>query len=294
MIPDFFKELLVKQYGIEVANKIVEGLSKEKYVTIRVNTIKTSPEEIKEELDIEGIKHKDVEWYKDALIIENVKEDKIRELEMYKNGKIYMQNLSSMIPVIILEPKEKENILDMASAPGGKTTQISAMSNNESIITACESNKIRVERLKYNIQKQGAQRIGVMKEDARNLSDYFSFDNILLDAPCSGSGTENVFKENFRKELINKTVRLQEQLLSKALKILKQGKTMVYSTCSILDKENEEILKKILPKFNAKIEKIDKEKFKGINFLDTELDGTLCIEPNEFYEGFFVAKIRKM
>jgi len=85
-----------------------------------------------------------------------------------------------MIPPVILEPKEKENILDMAAAPGGKTTQISAISSGKSYITACEKNKIRCDRLKYNLQKQGVGNVNVMQEDARKLSDFFSFDKILL------------------------------------------------------------------------------------------------------------------
>ena len=134
----------------------------------------------------------------------------------------------------------------MAAAPGGKTTQMSAISKNEAMITACEKNTIRAERLKYNLEKQGAKRVNVMKEDARKLDDYFSFDKILLDAPCSGSGTENIYSKNFTEELIKRSVKVQEELLTKALKILKSGKEMVYSTCSILKEENENILNKSL------------------------------------------------
>ena len=165
-----------------------------------------------------GIDFKEVSWYKDAFILSNVKEEQIQKLEIYEQGKIYLQNLSSMLPPIFLNPKAKENILDMAAAPGGKTTQIAALSQNQSFLTACERNKIRVEKLKYNLQKQGVNSVNVMIEDARNLSDFFSFDKILLDAPCSGSGTENVLKPNFTEELIKKTQKIQEKLLNKALR----------------------------------------------------------------------------
>ena len=286
-------DILLKEYGEEITNNIIEGYVKERQVTIRVNTIKSNLEKIKQELNKQNILFKTVEWYQDALIIENAREDKIKELEIYKNGEIYMQSLSSMIPAIVLSPKKHENILDMTAAPGGKTTQIAALSNNESMITACEKNKIRVERLKYNIDKQGAKKVNIMIEDARRLNDFFSFDKILLDAPCSGSGTENIYKENFTQELIDRSVKTQEELLKKALKILKQGKDMVYSTCSILKEENENVLKRLLTKSNAEIVPIEKELLKGIPLLPTSLEGVICVAPTHLYEGFFVEKIRK-
>ena len=251
-----------------------------------INTLINKCIEIKSNIEFEEVK-----WNNDAIIIKNVLEEDIRKLKIYENGEIYLQSLSSMIPPVILEPKEKENILDMAAAPGGKTTQISAISSGKSYITACEKNKIRCDRLKYNLQKQGVGNVNVMQEDARKLSDFFSFDKILLDAPCSGSGTESVFNPKFTEELIQRSAKTQEELLAKALKILKKDGEIVYSTCSILKEENEKVLNKVLKEFNAKIVPI--EKIEGIEYLPVEIEGTLCILPTELYEGFFVAKIRK-
>ena len=145
--------------------------------------------------------------------------------------------------------------------------------------------------MKYNLQKQGVGNVNVMQEDARKLSDFFSFDKILLDAPCSGSGTESVFNQKFTEELIQRSAKTQEELLAKALKILKKDGEIVYSTCSILKEENEKVLNKVLKEFNAKIVPI--EKIEGIEYLPVTIEGTLCISPTELYEGFFVAKIRK-
>lgn len=290
-IPQFLYEMLLEQYGEEIINKIIDGYSKQRPVTLRVNTIKSSKELIEKSLEKAGISFKEVNWNKDALIIENVREDEIKKLEIYENGEIYLQSLSSMIPPIILEPKAGENILDMAAAPGGKTTQIAAITNNKVMITACEKNKIRAERLKYNLQKQGVGCTNVMLEDARKLSDFFSFDKILLDAPCSGSGTDNIKEKNFTKELIERSSKVQEELLRKALKILKPGREMIYSTCSILKQENEDILKKVLPKANAEIIPINP--IENIPALPVDIKGTLCVCPTESYEGFFVAKIRR-
>lgn len=291
IIPQFLKEMLVNQYGQETTEKIIKGYVK-KVVTIRINTIKTNKQEIIDKLKNAQIEFDEIEYNNNALIIRNKNEEDLRKLDVYENGEIYMQSLSSMLPPIVLEPKEKENILDMTAAPGGKTTQMSAMTDNKAYITACEKNKIRAERLKYNLQKQGAKMVNVMQEDARKLSDYFSFDKILLDAPCSGSGTENVLNAKFTEELIERSVKTQEELLKKALKILKPGGEMVYSTCSILKQENEDLLKKFLKK--SKIEIMPINLTDEIPMLPTTLKGTVCVCPTEIYEGFFVAKIKKL
>lgn len=288
-IPQFLKEKIEKEYGLEILNKIETGLIEGKPVTLRVNTIKTNAEKVKIELEKNNIEYEIVEWNKLAFIIKNVKEEEIRKLDIYNNGEIYLQSLSSMIPAIIIDPKERENILDMTAAPGGKTSQMAAIANNKVFLTACEKNKIRLDRLQYNMQKQGVKNINIMQEDSRKLSNYFSFDKILLDAPCSGSGTENVFNSNFTEELIKRSCKTQEELLIKALSILKHGGEMVYSTCSILKEENEEILNKVLKKFKAQIVPIQIPK--EIPILPTSIDGVVTICPTKLYEGFFVAKI---
>lgn len=266
-------------------------------VTIRVNTIKTNCDTIKNELLEKHIEHETVSWSKDALILNNVTEKDIRDLEIYQNGEIYLQSLSSMLPPIILNPKQDMDILDMCAAPGGKTTQIAALSENKSHITACEMNHIRMERLKYNIEKQGASCVYVMQKDARTIDDFFSFDGILLDAPCSGSGTLNVndpkLEKTFTMNLINKCKNAQLQLLKKAIKVLKPGREMIYSTCSILSCENEEILNSVLKTEKIEIVPINFEGIEDLPLLPTEIAGTLCVCPNELYEGFFIAKIRK-
>lgn len=104
-INKFLYELLINEYGIEITDKIIKGYEEERPVTIRVNTIKSNLENVKSELEKENITFKEVRWYKEALIIEDVREDKIRDLQIYKNGEIYMQSLSSMIPALILNPR---------------------------------------------------------------------------------------------------------------------------------------------------------------------------------------------
>lgn len=297
-IPQFLYNKLINQYGNEITEEIINGYSKKRFVTLRVNTIKSTVENVTNILKENNITYNEVKWSKEALIIENANENDIRKLKIYENGEIYLQSLSSMIPPIILDAKAGENVLDMTAAPGGKTTQIAALSSNEALITACEKNKIRLEKLKYNIEKQGAKRINVMNIDARNLDEFFSFDKILLDAPCSGSGTiyinDEKMENKFTEDLIKRSIKFQEELINKALKVLKIGEEMVYSTCSILQEENEQIIQKILNKGNAQIILIDKENLKGIPFLPTKIEGAICVKPTDLYEGFFVAKIKKV
>lgn len=296
-IPEFLIEMLNQQYGEEITSKILEGYLKKRMVTFRVNTLKTSIEKVEEVLKNNNIEFKKVSWSDVAYIVKNVREDTLKELEIYKNGEIYLQSLSSMLPSIVLEPKENTDILDMCAAPGGKTTELASLTNNNANITACELNKIRIEKLKYNIEKQGATSVYTMQEDSRKINDFFSFDNILLDAPCSGSGTLNVedvnLEKTFTEKLIEKSQKSQLELLNKAVKILKQGQEMVYSTCSILNVENEEIVSKILKNNKVEIVPIEFEGKEELPLLPTKIDGTLCVMPTEFYEGFFIAKIRK-
>lgn len=296
-VPEFLIEMLNQQYGEKITSKILEGYSQERMVTFRVNTLKTSIEKVEEVLKNNNIEFKKVSWSDVAYIVKNVREDTLKELEIYKNGEIYLQSLSSMLPPIVLEPKENTDILDMCAAPGGKTTELAGLTNNNANITACELNKIRIEKLKYNIEKQGATSVYIMQEDSRRINDFFSFDNILLDAPCSGSGILNVedvnLEKTFTEKLIEKSQKSQLELLNKAVKILKQGQEMVYSTCSILNVENEEIVSKILKNNKVEIVPIEFEGKEELPLLPTKIDGTLCVMPTEFYEGFFIAKIRK-
>ena len=153
-----------------------------------------------------------------------------------------------MLPPLILNPKEDAHILDMCAAPGSKTTQLAALINNKACITACEFDKIRAERLKYNLNKLGANRVTVLVKDSRNLDEFFRFDTIMLDAPCSGSGIVLLNEESkqvFNQKVIDKCQKRQISLLKKGLSMLNKNGVLVYSTCSILKEENEQVLKAV-------------------------------------------------
>lgn len=296
-IPDFLKEKLINQYGENEAAIILDGYSKERYTTFRVNTLKISNNEVEQVLKESGIEFDKTSIYENAYIIKKTNKSVIEELNIYKEGKIYLQSLSSMLPPIILDPKEDKDILDMCAAPGGKTTELAVLTNNKAHITACEMNKIRLDKLKYNIEKQGVTSVNLMNVDARNLDNFFSFDNILLDAPCSGSGTLNAQDEKVSKyftlNLIEKSVKAQKTLINKAINVLKPGGEMIYSTCSILQEENEDVVNDALKTGKVEIVTIEVPFLNSLPLLPTSIPGTLCIKPNEYFEGFFVAKLRK-
>ena len=297
-VPSYLAELLRTQYGEEKAEEIAAGFAAGRAVTLRANTLKTDRETVRAALAEQGIETETVPWSADALIVTNAREDALTALPLYERGEIYLQSLSSMIPPLLMGAQPNENILDMAAAPGGKTTQIAALTGNKAMITACEMNKIRADRLRYNVERQGATRVTVMNIDSRNMDDLFSFDRILLDAPCSGSGTVQLnnprSKGQFNAANLQKTTKAQGALLDKALRLLRKGGEMIYSTCSVLEMENEAIVRRALKKGNCEIVPLDLSAFDAVPQLPVTIPGTLCVMPDALHEGFYVARLRRI
>lgn len=297
MIPEFLNKLLNTYYRADIVSEIINGYQK-RIVTLRVNTIKSNLEEVINVLKENNITYDKVEWYPNALVITNTNEDTLRNLSIYQEGKIYLQSLSSMLPPLFLDVEEKDLILDMAAAPGGKTTELAALTNNKAMITAIEKNKIRSEKLKYNLALQGTKKVSVLNLDASNLDSYFMFDKILLDAPCSGSGTlikDEINPKYFNEDLVNHSSIMQKKLLEEAIKHLKVNGTLIYSTCSILKSENEEVINYLLNKYpNIKLVKLDINGISSIPLLPSTINEVLTIMPTKYYEGFFIAKLTKI
>ena len=295
MLPEFLTEKLKEQYG-DITG-IVDGYSRKRRTTLRVNTLKSSVEEVTEELNRAGIRFEPAPFSDIAYMLTDATEKDVMALPLFEEGKIYLQNYSSMLPPLVLDPAGGDDILDMAAAPGGKTTQMAAMTGNKASITACERHPIRAEKLKHNLEVQGAGKVFVMVTDARQLDDFFSFGKILLDAPCSGSGTVYADDPDLEKTLtpalIGKCKKTQLALLKKAIGLLKKGGTLVYSTCSILKEENEEIVKAAIQGTKVEIVPVELPGTEQLPLLPVTLPGTLCVRPTEEYEGFFVAKMIK-
>lgn len=304
-LPKDFIDKLYEIYSPLVCDKILSGLNGERYTSIRVNTIKTNVLEVMKKLKEKNIKFERVMWYKDGLILKNVNEKQINSLNIYEEGLIYLQSLSSMIPPLALEPKEGEKILDLTAAPGSKTTELAALMNNKGYILANELDKIRYERLKYNIEKQGAKIIKVNNGRGEKLGEIYkeTFDKILLDAPCSGEGT---FLANMPRtyiswslKTVNDLAKLQKKLFKSAYEALKPNGTMIYSTCTLNIEEDEKIVDWAIKNLNLKIIDINlniDEKNKlpiNIKDLDESISKTIKIMPSKNMEGFYIAKLQK-
>ena len=285
VLPAALQAKLAAQYG-EMSKEICAAFQRDRPVTFRLNRLKADEKRVLREFA--GLTLGRVPFYEDAFILEGASERDVQKTALYEEGGIYLQSLSSMLPPLFVEPKAGESILDMTAAPGGKTTQLSALSRGGALITACERDQFRFERLKYNVEKQGAPRVTLLKEDARNLSPFFRFDKILLDAPCSGSGTLSPSdRVRWSEKLLAKCILLQRALLKKAFELLKPGGTLVYSTCSILREENEEAISSLK---GARLVSLDPPE--GVPLLPSA-EGTLCVKTDGLFEGFFVAKLQK-
>ena len=302
-LPSDFVDELYEQYTPITVDKILTGMLGERNTTLRVNTIKYNIQELMKYLREKNIKFERVSWYNDALIIKNVNENVIQKLNIYEKGYIYLQSLSSMIPPLVLNPKPGEKVLDLTAAPGSKTTQMAAMMKNDGYILANELDKIRCERLQYNIEKQGANIVEVINNRGEKVGEEYQeqFDKVLLDAPCSGEGRflgNNVGTyRNWSKRTVRELAKLQKKLFKSAYTALKPNGMMVYSTCTLNKDENENVLQWAIENFNVKLLDINidfKEKMQGFNDgLDDSINKAIRILPSKNMEGFFVAKLKK-
>lgn len=300
-LPSFLEPLLVSQYGDADAARIAEGCTVGRVTSLRANRLKTSPETVAQALEAAGLGWRGVPWYADAFVLDGLRREReVRDLPLYEQGGIYLQSLSSMLPAMALNPQPGADVLDMCAAPGGKTTQMAALSGGAAHITACEMHVPRAEKLQFNLERQGANMVHVMRADARRLDDLFSFDQILLDAPCSGTGTlragDPKMAQRCTPALVEKSVKAQKALLAKALRLLKPGGSLVYSTCSVLGCENEDVVEACLRQAGRsgsyRVVPVAVEGAQGeLPQLPCRLDGAIVVCPTDRYEGFFVAKI---
>lgn len=264
--------------------------------TIRVNTLKATIEEMKKRLKLSQIP-----WCKEGFTTEGYALGNTMEHFL---GYFYIQSAASMIPPEVLDPKESELILDMCASPGSKTSQIAAKMKNTGLIIANDVEYKRMKPLTMNLQRCGVSNTIFTMMHGRFFKDL-EFDKILVDAPCTGIGiirkslnTIQTWNPNMTKMMSG----IQKQLIATAFGCLKEGGTLVYSTCSLEPEEDEEVINSLLEEYdNAKVEKIDIEikRSKAINSFEkkeynSEVKNCLRIWPQDNdTEGFFATKIRK-
>lgn len=302
-LPEDFMEEIYENFSPVTVDKILLGMTDDRFLTLRVNSLKYNIQDLMRYFKEINIKFERVPFYSDALIIKNAREKDIQKLDIYEKGYVYFQSLSSMIPPLVLNPKEGEKVLDMTAAPGSKTTQMACLMNNNGYILANELDKIRCERLKYNVGMQGASIIEVINGRGEKLGDNYEgqFDKVLLDAPCSGEGrfiaTSPMTYKNWSKRQVTDLVKMQKKLFTSGYKALKPGGIMVYSTCTINKDENEFVLNWALQNFDVKLERIEleiRDSISGFNEgIDKSINKAIKILPSKMMEGFFVSKFIK-
>ena len=290
-IPQYFCDILEKQYGSENLNQAIISLKKIPYLSVRVNKLKYSEEEFEEflkEKDIQIIKKVDSVYYVNSGLIINSKE--------FKEGKIIVQDASSYLAAKNLGAKPNELVLDICAAPGGKTAVLAEEMENKGEIIAIDIHQHKKKLIEENMKKLGIDIVKATVLDARNVNKQGrKFDKILVDVPCSGYGVirkkpEILYTKN--RENVEELASLQLEILNSAADILKNGGELIYSTCTIISQENTENVEKFL---NERKE----FKVKALNIPENvsgeydKLGGFSINYKEEIMDNFYIIKLIK-
>lgn len=274
---------------------------------VRVNRLSELPRErILQSLRDEGFDLTPISWCPDAYFLSGASTS-ISKLGLFRQGYVYAQNASSLVPVLALDPQPCERILDVCAAPGGKATHIAAITQNRCELWVNDAFRERVNKLRRVMRSYGAHYIESTTYPGQYMDKlvHQQFDKILLDAYCSGEGEVDLRKPHplryWSPKRINEHSRLQRRMLTAAFRLLKPGGTLIYSTCTLAPEENEAVVDHLLRRYPARIEPIDtplENRRPGlVSWQDREfhpdLVHALRIFPDETMEGFFMCKLRK-
>ncbi len=301
-----YNEFIVRRwiniFGFEETVNLIESMERGIAKHIRVNTLKIEEKELVERLKERGFEIAETEI---PFCYKVLREPySIGATPEYLMGYYYVMEKSSCIPPLVLNPKSDDLVVDFASAPGGKTTFLAQLMENRGVLIAIEPNEDRLKALIDNIHRMGVLNVGVVKMDAVNFHALgLKVDKILLDAPCSGEGV--IHKDKNRKKIdgvrdILFCSKLQKRLISSALRSLKSGGVLVYSTCSLTPEENEFVVQYAIERFDVKLEEIEwgekaltKIPKAGVVF-HPEIEKCRRFYPHKHEtSGFFVAKMVK-
>ena len=282
-------------------------------VSIRCNTLKIGVDELKKRLEGYGWKiRQPFERFPEVMIVDSKLEPgAIGNSKEHLLGYYYVQEISSMLPMMVLKPEAGDFVLDLCASPGSKTTQAAAMMGNGGTIIANEVSMGRIGILNSNLERCGVANAIVTRKEGVAFCERmlkksrFKFDKILVDAPCSGEGTLRKSPKTFQMwnlNMIKKMAGVQRKLAAGALKLLKVGGTMIYSTCTLSPEEDESVVDYLVKNFDVEVEKIDLPlKFRcgvtafGDVVFDDSVKNCLRLYPQDNdTDGFFVCKIRKV
>lgn len=291
--PEEIINLWQLSYGNDVTIKLLESLSSKPPLTIRVNTLKTTKEKLMADFKKEGISVYDIGIVDNALNIES--NISISENEAFKQGRFYVQDASSQICCKLLNPKPGDEILDVCSAPGGKSFTIAQIMQNLGKIDAFD-----IHDHKVNLIKQGAKRLGIdiihaSKRDAKTEEfDLKEYDKVLCDVPCSGLGIIRRKPEirYFKKETLDSFKDLQYLILYRSKRFVKIGGILFYSTCTLNIHENKEVCDRFLnenPEFSPYNLNLD-----GLKSAIEEPKNQLTLMPHtNNTDGFFICAFKR-
>ena len=290
-IPKWFYDILEKQYGDNNLKKAITSLKKVPYLSVRINKLKYNEKEFEKFLEknnIQIIKKVDTVYYVNSgLIIIS---------EEFKTGKIIAQDASSYLAAKNLGVLSNELVLDICAAPGGKTAVLAEQMENKGEIIAIDIHQHKIKLIETNMKKLGIDIVKAIVMDGRNVNKQGrKFDKILVDVPCSGYGVirkkpETLYSKN--RENIEELAKLQLEILNSAADILKDGGELIYSTCTITDKENTDNIEKFLKERKKfKVEKLYiPENVSG----DYDKLGGFCINyKEEIMDNFYIIKLKK-
>lgn len=282
----------IKGYGEEDALKIMEGLNKIPVVNVRVNTLKTTVEEASSLLIENGYNIEKGKFSPYSISI--IKGKGIEANPLFREGLITVQDESAMLVGTVMDLSGDITVLDLCSAPGGKTTEIGELLKNIGKVYAFDIYTSKLKLIKRSCSRLGIENVTVQKGDARefNLSLTNVGDRVLMDVPCSGIGIIRKKPEiKWKNEDLKELIGIQRDILSNGSKYVKKGGMLIYSTCTLNKKENEDNINWFL-KENKEFKAVKIDLPSGDNFHYSK-EGYLTIFPDEYMDGFFIAKLIK-
>lgn len=307
-----FYERLKEIYNEEDIKIIKNAFSINKRKTsLRVNYIKSNDEEIEKFFLDNGFLFKKVSFLKWAYILENKEEKDLWGTSIFEEWKIYLQSISSQIPINLLDLKFWDKILDITASPWWKTSQVASFLKNHCEIVAVDNNAIRIDKLNFTLKRQWVKNVKVLKEDARllweNHNEYiWYFDKIIADLPCSAEWKFNLNREKsysyWSEWILKKNYKLQKEIIRSIIPLLKEWGELIYSTCTILPLENEDIVHFIVSNFPfMSLEEINLDYEYARDWVlkyekkiyKKNMSNTKRILPCEETEWFFIAKFKK-
>ena len=294
-MPLWIVDMWIERFGIETTKNILKSVYNKKTTTIRVNTSKTTVDEVVVRLENEGAKVKRSTLYSNALEISDY--NQIADFYDFNKGNIVVQNLSSMFVGMAANPKEGDYIIDVCAAPGGKSLHIADLIHNKGKIRARDLTEYKVGLINENIKRTGFNCIFAECKDATKLDKNVigKADIVIADLPCSGLGVignKVDIKYNTSIEQINELAKLQKEILSVVSKYVKPGGTLIYSTCTVTKEENEDNVKWIEENLPFKLQSLNKKLPEQI--IDNKHDYVQILPGKYGMDGFFISAFRRI